>query len=66
MRLESDPLAVLLKLNSELSLDLDEELIKECYEIQKEHQYDKDRDTLTKIKAIVEERVHKEQGSTLL
>lgn len=66
MTLESDPLAVLLKLNSELRLDLDEGLIKECYEIQKEHQYDKDRDTLTKIKAIVEERVQKEQGSTLL
>jgi ATP-dependent protease HslVU (ClpYQ) peptidase subunit len=66
MTLESDPLTVLLKLNSELRLHLDEELIKECYEIQKEHQYDKDRDTLTKIKAIVEERVQKEQGSTLL
>lgn len=66
MALESDPLAVLLKLNSTLGLSLDEDLIQECYEIQKEHQYNKDRDTLSKMKTIVEERVQKEQGNTLL
>jgi hypothetical protein len=63
---KSDPLAVLLRLNSELGKNIYESLIKECYQVQKEHQYDKGRDTVTKIKAIVEERVVEQQGSNLI
>jgi hypothetical protein len=63
---KSDPLEVLLRLNSELGKNLDESLIKECYQVQKEHQYDKDRDTVNKIKAIVEERVVEQQGGNLI
>jgi len=63
---KSDPLAVLLRLNSKLGKNIDEELIKECYQIQKEHQYDKDRNTVTKIQAIVEERVLEQQGTDLI
>ncbi len=63
---ESDPLTVLLALNSKLNLALDEQLIKDCYQVQKDHQYDKDRNTLDKIKAIVEESVVAEQGSKLI
>jgi len=63
---KSDPLAVLLKLNSELGINIDESLIIECYQVQKEHQYDKGRDTASKIKAIVEERVIAQQGSNLI
>tara|TARA_B110000438_G_C15795362_1_gene642608 strand:+ start:784 stop:984 length:201 start_codon:yes stop_codon:yes gene_type:complete len=66
MKHKSDPLEVLLRLNSELEKNLDESLIKECYQVQKEHQYDKGRDTVTKIKAIVEERVVEQQGSNLI
>lgn len=63
---KSDPLAVLLRLNSELGKNIDESLIRECYQVQKDHQYDKGRDTVTKIKAIVEERVVEQQGSHLI
>lgn len=63
---KSDPLTVLLKLNSELGLELDETLIKDCYQIQKDHQYDKDRNTLLKVQAIVEESVIEKQGNKLI
>jgi hypothetical protein len=63
---KSDPLAVLLRLNSELGMNIDESLIEECYQVQKDHQYDKDRNTVTKIQAIVEERVVEKQGSNLI
>ena len=63
---KSDPLEVLLRLNSELEKNLDESLIKACYQVQKEHQYDKGRDTVNKIKAIVEERLIEQQGSNLI
>lgn len=63
---KSDPLAVLLRLNSKLGKNIDEDLIKECYQIQKEHQYDKDRNTVAQIQAIVEERVLEQQGTDLI
>ena len=63
---ESDPLTVLLALNSKLNLALDEQLIKDCYQVQKDHQYDKDRNTLVKVKAIVEESVVEKQGNKLI
>lgn len=66
MKHKSDPLEVLLRLNSKLGISIDESLIKECYKVQKEHQYDKSRDTVTKMKAIIEERVIDQQGSHLI
>jgi hypothetical protein len=63
---KSDPLTVLLKLNSELGLGLDENLIKDCYQVQKDHQYDKDRNTLRKVESIVEECVVEKQGNKLI
>jgi len=63
---ESDPLAVLLRLNAKLESNIDEDLIKECYQIQKDHQYDRNRNTVSKIQAIVEENVVKQQGSYLI
>ncbi|MBQ4833643.1 hypothetical protein J8L70_10360 [Pseudoalteromonas sp. MMG010] len=63
---KSDPLTVLLELNSKLNLELDKQLIKDCYQVQKDHQYDKDRNTLDKVKAIVEESVVEKQGSKLI
>jgi hypothetical protein len=47
-------------------MNIDESLIEECYQVQKDHQYDKDRNTVTKIQAIVEERVVEKQGSNLI
>jgi hypothetical protein len=63
---KSDPLAVLLRLNSELGKNIDETLIKECFQVLKEHQYDKDRNTITKIQAIIEECVVDQQGTNLI
>jgi len=63
---KSDPLAVLLELNLKLNLELDEQLIKDCYQVQKDHQYDRDRNTLLKVKAIVEESVVEKQGNKLI
>ena len=60
---KSDPLTVLLKLNSELGLGLGESLIKDCYQVQKDHQYDKDRNTLRKVESIVEEYIVEKQGN---
>lgn len=60
---KSDPLEVLLELNSKLNLELDEQLIKDCYRVQKDHQYDRDQNTLLKIQAIVEESVVEKQGN---
>ncbi|MFT5759391.1 MAG: hypothetical protein ACI9LM_004153 [Alteromonadaceae bacterium] len=66
MNNKSDPLTVLLRLNSELEKNIDEDLIAQCYLVQKDHQYDKDRNTLTKIQAIVEESVVKQKGINLI
>ncbi|MCL1060682.1 hypothetical protein MK852_00770 [Shewanella benthica] len=63
---KSDPLTVLLRLNTELGNKIDESLIKECYQVQKDHQYDKDRNTVMKIQAIVEEKVVELQGNKLV
>ncbi|MCW8828094.1 MAG: hypothetical protein OQK94_03455 [Gammaproteobacteria bacterium] len=54
---KSDPLQVLLDIKNKMSLDIDDELIKGCYEIQRDHQYDRDRDTLKKMKALIEEQI---------
>jgi hypothetical protein len=63
---KSDPLTVLLQLNTKLNLELDEQLIKDCYQVQKDHQYDRDRNTLSRIEAIVEECVVKKHGDKLI
>ncbi len=57
MKNKSDPLTVLIEINSELDSLVDDELIKACYLIQKEHQYDKDRNTVKQIQDLVEAAV---------
>ncbi|HIF5859176.1 DNA modification system-associated small protein [Vibrio parahaemolyticus] len=66
MENRSDPLAVLLSIRDELGLDVDKELIEQCYQLQRIHQYDKDRDTIKKMKALVEEKVIEREGESLL
>lgn len=51
---KSDPLTVLLKIKSEKGFQVDDELIKQCYHIQNEHQYDRDRNTLNKMGKLIE------------
>lgn len=53
----SDPLSVLLMVKKEMGVELEDELIRACYEIQSAHQYDKERDTIKMMKDIVEDKV---------
>jgi hypothetical protein len=66
MTTESDPLTVLLKIKSELQLSVDDDLIKACYEIQRYHQYDKDRDTVKKMEAVIENEIAGNQDGMLI
>lgn len=50
----SDPLSVLLSVKEAKELKVDKELIQQCYQLQKEHQYDKDRSTLKKMESLIE------------
>jgi len=62
---KSDPLVVLFDVKEQLGLNVDKELIEACYELQKSHQYDKDRTTLKKMKALVEAVLPKDDGDKL-
>ena len=57
MNNKADQISVLLQVRDEKSLEIDERLITACLDIQNEHQYDKDRNTLDKMKTIVEEYI---------
>jgi len=66
MNVNNEPLNVLLELNKKLSLNLDDELITQCYKLQKTHQYDKNRDTSKKMQALIETKVLESEGNILL
>ena len=66
MTIKSDPLEVLLRVNKESGSHVDEELIKECYQIQKEQQYNKDRDSIKKIEALIETSILQSNGDVLI
>jgi S-adenosylmethionine/arginine decarboxylase-like enzyme len=57
MAIESDPLKVLLTVKAEMTTILSDELVSACYQLQSEHQYDKDRVTINKMKALVEDAI---------
>lgn len=66
MTTKSDPLAVLLAIKTQLGLDVDDELIKACYQLQSEHQYDKERNTMKKMRALIETSILEKEGDVLL
>lgn len=66
MAADSDPLAVLLSIKNELQFDVDESLVRACYELQRDYQYDKDRNTLKKMQVLIEEFIGKNKADTLL
>ena len=41
-------------------LDVDDHLIKKCYELQKKHQFDPDRNTVEKMRRLVEASLDKD------
>ena len=50
----SDIYALLLNIKEENDFALDDQLIRQCYELHKKHQYDRQRTTVNQIKDIVE------------
>jgi len=51
---ESNILAVLLDVKERNNLDVDDHLIKQCYELQKKYQYDPNRSTVDKMRTLIE------------
>tara|TARA_R110002072_G_scaffold81682_1_gene186862 strand:+ start:414 stop:605 length:192 start_codon:yes stop_codon:yes gene_type:complete len=57
---QSNILAVLLDIKERNNIEIDDHLIKQCYELQKKHQYDPNRNTVEKIRALIEEKLERE------
>ena len=57
MMIKSDPLAVLLEVKLSMDTTVSDELLKSCYQLQSEHQYDKDRTTMKKMQELVEDAI---------
>ena len=52
-------LETLLAVQKEIAPDLDGELVRQCYEIQKKHQFDRDRDVPTQaMNRLIDERAN--------
>ncbi len=66
MKVKSDPLAVLIEIKNQLNLDVDDSLIEKCYALQQEHQYNKDRNVIPKMEALIETVVVNKNGDVLL
>ena len=62
---KSDPLIVLFDVKEQLGLSVDKELIEACYELQKLHQYDKERTTLKQMQKLVEATLPKDDGENI-
>lgn len=66
MTVKSDPLSVLLEIKATMDTNIDDELVKSCYQLQSEHQYDKDRETMKKMQALIEEAIVSNEDGNLL
>lgn len=64
--INSDPLSVLMEVREGMDRKVDEQLLKDCYQLQSEHQYDKDRNTLNQMQALVETVILENEGDVLL
>lgn len=54
---KSNILAVLLDVKERNNLDIDDQLIRHCYELQKKYQYDPNRNTVEKMRALIEKSI---------
>ncbi len=50
-------LAVLLDVKERNSIEIDEKLIKQCYELHEKHQYDLNRSTVDKMRQLIEDNI---------
>ncbi len=66
MKTKSDPLTVLLEVKAGMDTTLSDELVSACYQLQSDHQYDKDRTTMRKMQALVEEVIVSGEEDLLL
>ena len=66
MTIKSDPLSVLLDVKTQMNTDVDDELLTACYQLQSDHQYDKDRNTMKKMQVLVETVIEMKHGDVLL
>ena len=66
MTVKSEPLSVLLEIKATMETNIDDELVKSCYQLQSEYQYDKDRETMKKMQALIEEAIDSNEGGNLL
>ena len=57
---QSNIVAVLLDVKERNNLDVGDQLIKDCYEVQKKFQFDPNRNTVEKMRALVEASLKKE------
>ena len=62
MTIKGDPLSVLLDVRAKMDTNVDEDLIKACYQLQNDHQYDKDRNTIKQIQKLVEATIANNEG----
>ena len=51
--------ALLLNIKEREGFDVDDQLIKLCFELQKKYQFDQNRNTVEKMRELVEERLDK-------
>jgi len=64
--IKSDPLTVLLEVKAGMDTTLSDELVRACYQLQSDHQYDKDRTTMKKMQAMVEDVIAHDGDDLLL
>ena len=59
---KSDIMSVLLDVKKENDLDLDDQLIRGCYELQKKFQFDPNRNTQNLMHDLIEASLNKEES----
>ncbi len=63
---KSDPLSVLLAVKTQMNIDVDDDLVKACYQLLCDHQYDKEPDTTKQIHELVEKALLANEGDVIL
>ena len=59
---KSNIMAVLLDVKKENELDVDDQLIRECYELQKKFQFDPNRNTQNLMRDLIETSLNREES----
>ena len=57
---QGDILGVLLDVKEEKGFSVEDQLVKDCYELQKKHQFDRDRNTVDLTRSLIEESLEGE------